>query len=121
MMRSAVDLDVRSVEWKSDGFDVQGWLIGPATRPAGKQYPMIVHVHGGPAAAVLPMFGTDYSLYTTVHEWVEHGYYVFMPNPRGSFGQGDAFARANIRDFGGGDFRDIMTRRGCRGEGRTDR
>jgi dipeptidyl aminopeptidase/acylaminoacyl peptidase len=104
----SVALDARSVQWKSDGFDVQGWLIGPASRPAGKLYPMIVHVHGGPSAAVLPLFGTDYSLYTTVHEWVEHGYFVFMPNPRGSFGQGDAFARANIRDFGGGDFRDIM-------------
>lgn len=105
----SVDLDVQSLEWKSDGFKVQGWLIGPAGRPRGKAYPMIVHVHGGPAAAVLPLFGTDYSLYTTVHEWVELGYFVFMPNPRGSFGQGDAFARANIRDFGGGDFRDIMS------------
>jgi dipeptidyl aminopeptidase/acylaminoacyl peptidase len=83
-------------------------LVGPASRPAGKRYPMIVHVHGGPSAAVLPLYGTDYSLYTTVHEWVAHGYYVFLPNPRGSFGQGDAFARADIRDFGGGDFRDIM-------------
>jgi dipeptidyl aminopeptidase/acylaminoacyl peptidase len=105
----SVALDARSVQWKSDGFDVQGWLIGPSVRTAGKLYPMIVHVHGGPSAAVLPLFGTDYSLYTTVHEWVEHGYFVFMPNPRGSFGQGDAFARANIRDFGGGDFRDIMS------------
>ena len=104
----AVDLDVHSVQWKSDGFDVQGWLIGPASRPAGKLYPMIVHVHGGPSAAVLPLFGTDYSLYTTVHEWVLHGYYLFMPNPRGSFGQGNEFSRANIRDLGGGDFRDIM-------------
>lgn len=104
----SVDLDARSLQWKSDGFDVQGWLIGPASRPPGKRYPMIVHVHGGPAAAVLPLFGTDYSLYTTVHEWVELGYFVLMPNPRGSFGQGDAFARANVRDFGGGDFRDVM-------------
>jgi len=104
----SVELDVHSVLWTSDGFDVQGWLVGPAMRPAGKRYPMIVHVHGGPSAAVLPLFGTDYSLYTTIHEWVAHGYYVFMPNPRGSFGQGEAFARANIRDFGGGDFRDIL-------------
>ena len=104
-----VELDVHSVQWKSDGFDVQGWLIGPASRPAGKLYPMIVHVHGGPSAAVLPLFGTDYSLYTTVHEWVLHGYYMFMPNPRGSFGQGNAFSRANIKDLGGGDFRDIMS------------
>lgn len=105
----SIDLDVQSVHWRNEGFDVQGWLIGPRQRPPGKQYPMIVHVHGGPSAAVLPLFGTDYSLYTTVHEWVALGYYIFMPNPRGSFGQGDAFARANIRDFGGGDFRDIMS------------
>jgi hypothetical protein len=110
----AVDLDVHSVQWKSDGFDVQGWIIGPASRPAGKLYPMIVHVHGGPSAAVLPLFGTDYSLYTTVHEWVLHGYYMFMPNPRGSFGQGNAFSRANIRDLGGGDFSDIMRRKSHR-------
>jgi dipeptidyl aminopeptidase/acylaminoacyl peptidase len=103
-----VELETRSVHWQNEGFEVQGWLIGPKQRPAGKLYPLIVHVHGGPSAAVLPLFGTDYSLYTTIHEWVEHGYYVFMPNPRGSFGQGDAFARANIRDFGGGDFRDIL-------------
>jgi dipeptidyl aminopeptidase/acylaminoacyl peptidase len=32
-----------------------------------------------------------------------------MPNPRGSFGQGEAFTRANVKDFGYGDFRDIMT------------
>ena len=104
----AVDLDVRSLRWRSDGHEVQGWLVGPRRPPPDRRYPMIVHVHGGPSAAVLPLFGTDYSLYTTVHEWVEHGYYVLLPNPRGSFGQGDEFARANIRDFGGGDFRDIL-------------
>lgn len=104
----AVDLDVTSVRWKNEGFEVQGWLVGPKARPSGQRYPLIVHVHGGPSAAVLPLFGPDYSLYTTVHEWVQHGYYVFLPNPRGSFGEGDAFARANIRDFGGGDFRDIL-------------
>jgi dipeptidyl aminopeptidase/acylaminoacyl peptidase len=104
-----VDLETKSVHWQNEGYEVQGWLVGPKQRPAGKLYPMIVHVHGGPSAAVLPIFGTDYSLYTTIHEWVERGYYMFMPNPRGSFGQGDAFARANIRDFGGGDFRDILT------------
>jgi dipeptidyl aminopeptidase/acylaminoacyl peptidase len=36
------------------------------------------------------------------------GYFVFQPNPRGSFGQGEAFTRANVRDFGYGDFRDIL-------------
>lgn len=37
------------------------------------------------------------------------GFYVFLPNPRGSTGQGEAFKQANIKDFGGGDLRDILT------------
>jgi dipeptidyl aminopeptidase/acylaminoacyl peptidase len=36
------------------------------------------------------------------------GYFVFFPNPRGSYGEGEAFTRANIKDFGGGDLRDIL-------------
>ena len=36
------------------------------------------------------------------------GYYVLMPNPRGSYGQGEEFTRANVKDFGGGDLRDIL-------------
>jgi dipeptidyl aminopeptidase/acylaminoacyl peptidase len=36
------------------------------------------------------------------------GYFVFFPNPRGSYGQGEAFTRANVKDFGGGDLRDIL-------------
>jgi dipeptidyl aminopeptidase/acylaminoacyl peptidase len=36
------------------------------------------------------------------------GYFVFSPNPRGSFGQGEAFVTANVKDFGGGDLSDIL-------------
>ena len=36
------------------------------------------------------------------------GYFVLFPNPRGSFGQGEAFTRANMKDFGYGDFRDVL-------------
>jgi hypothetical protein len=36
------------------------------------------------------------------------GYFVFMPNPRGSYGQGEDFTRANVKDFGYGDLRDIL-------------
>jgi dipeptidyl aminopeptidase/acylaminoacyl peptidase len=36
------------------------------------------------------------------------GYYVFLPNPRGSYGAGEDFTRANVKDFGGGDLRDTM-------------
>ena len=37
------------------------------------------------------------------------GYYVFLPNPRGSYGFGEAFTAANVKDFGGGDLRDVLT------------
>ena len=38
-----------SVEWKNDGFDVQGWLLYPADYDPAKKYPLIVKVHGGPS------------------------------------------------------------------------
>jgi dipeptidyl aminopeptidase/acylaminoacyl peptidase len=107
----AASVDTKSLRWHSDNYNVQGWLACPPTgadsKPGGGR-PLIVHVHGGPSAAILPLFGTDYSLYTTVHEWTQRGYCVLLPNPRGSYGQGDAYTRANVRDFGGGDFRDIL-------------
>ena len=36
------------------------------------------------------------------------GYFALCPNPRGSYGQGEAFTQGNVKDFGGGDYRDIM-------------
>ena len=95
---------VRSVSWKSDGFDVQGWLLAPAEVRPGKTYPMAVNIHGGPSSAAQPRFVWE----GTVRSLLDHGYYVFMPNPRGSHGQGQAFVRANVQDFGGGDLRDIL-------------
>ena len=94
----------RSIHWKNEGFDVQGWLTGPATLEPGKTYPMIVLVHGGPSAAVQP----GYMWKGTTNDLVQHGFFVFQANPRGSFGQGEAFTKANVKDFGGGDLRDIL-------------
>ena len=93
-----------SVTWRNDGYDVQGWLIGPRTPPASKA-PMIVDVHGGPSAASTPHFVGAGS---SDADYVAAGYYLFYPNPRGSYGQGEAFTAANRRDFGGGDLRDIL-------------
>jgi dienelactone hydrolase len=93
---------VQSIWWKNDGFDVQGWLLLPLH--AGGKLPMITMVHGGPAAAVTPGFAGP----GTTTQLLEHGYAVFKPNPRGSYGQGERFTQANVRDFGHGDLRDIM-------------
>jgi dipeptidyl aminopeptidase/acylaminoacyl peptidase len=94
---------VQSVWWKSDGFDVQGWLLLPLH--AEGKIPMIVNVHGGPAAAVTPGFSGP-GIATAL---LEHGYALFRPNPRGSYGQGERFTQANVRDFGHGDLRDILS------------
>ncbi|MFK3738710.1 S9 family peptidase [Massilia sp. TN1-12] len=105
----AAQVSARSVAWTNDGFDVQGWLIGPAKIESGKKYPMIVQVHGGPAAAVTPRYvAAGDSGNPLARDLVKAGYFVFMPNPRGSYGQGSAFGSANKRDFGGGDWRDIL-------------
>lgn len=95
-----------NVEWTNEGFHVQGWLLYPSNYDPAKKYPMIVSVHGGPSSAVSPRWpglgygGVPFSAL---------GYFVFMPNPRGSYGQGEAFTQANRKDFGYGDLRDITT------------
>ena len=97
--------EAKSIHWRNEGFDIQGWLIYPRNFDPAKKYPMIVEVHGGPGAAfqsVWPDAG-DFAIALS-----GTGYFVFRPNPRGSFGQGEAFTRANVRDFGYGDFRDIL-------------
>jgi dipeptidyl aminopeptidase/acylaminoacyl peptidase len=98
----------QSVSWKSDGFDVQGWLIGP-TAPTPGKHPMVTEIHGGPSSANTPHYMGPYGsgVFATA-DWLKRGYLVFYPNPRGSYGQGEAFTRANVRDFGGGDLRDIL-------------
>lgn len=102
-------VSAQSVNWTNEGYKVQGWLVGPRQLDAARKYPMIVQVHGGPAAAVTPRFiPAGEGGNSLVRDLVKQGYFVFMPNPRGSYGQGAAFTRANRKDFGGGDWRDIL-------------
>jgi dipeptidyl aminopeptidase/acylaminoacyl peptidase len=97
--------EAKSLHWKNDGYDVQGWLIYPRNFDPSKKYPMIVEVHGGPGAAVQSSWPNSWDFAIAL---AGSGYFVFQPNPRGSFGQGEAFTRANVRDFGYGDFRDVL-------------
>ena len=94
----------RSISWKNDGYDVRGWLLTPVNADPAVHAPMITVVHGGPASANVPNFIATGGLPSLIRA----GYYVFLPNPRGSYGQGEAFTMANRRDFGGGDLRDIL-------------
>src|ERR1051325_5632712 len=98
--------DAASLHWTSDGMTVQGWLLYPRSYDPHRRYPMVVVVHGGPAWATRPAWPeTFFSVPALSHE----GYFVLFPNPRGSLGQGATFTQANVKDFGAGDLRDILT------------
>ena len=95
----------KSISWTSDRFTVQGWLLQPRDFDPGKRYPMIVAPHGGPAGIATPHWPNpafEPAIFSAL------GYFVFLPNARGSYGQGEAFTRANVKDFGGGDLRDLL-------------
>ena len=96
----------RNVHWMSRGQSVQGWLMFPKDYDASKKYPLIISVHGGPSWACLSSWSTDPLEDMRAASLL--GWFVLCPNPRGSFGQGEAFTQGNIKDFGGGDYRDIM-------------
>jgi dipeptidyl aminopeptidase/acylaminoacyl peptidase len=94
--------EARSLHWTTDAGKVQGWLLAPPRVEPGKRYPLAVVVHGGPASAHRSAWPVSAGVLAS------QGYYVFLPNPRGSYGQGEAFTRGNIKDFGYGDLRDIL-------------
>jgi dipeptidyl aminopeptidase/acylaminoacyl peptidase len=98
--------EVKSVHWANEGFNLQGWLLYPLDFDPARKYPMVVNVHGGPSSMARSTWPGPHNFAVALSA---AGYFVFQPNPRGSYGQGEAFARANVKDFGYGDFRDILT------------
>ncbi|MEO8726974.1 MAG: S9 family peptidase [Acidobacteriaceae bacterium] len=96
--------EAKNVHWQNGDTRVQGWLLLPANYDASKKYPLVVTVHGGPSWACS-------SVWKGAHDGGELSameYFVLCPNPRGSFGQGEAYTQGNVKDFGGGDLKDIM-------------
>lgn len=97
--------EAKSLHWTNGGFAVQGWLIYPKDFDASKRYPLVLSVHGGPGIGVQPSWPSAHSYQMALPA---HGYFLLLPNPRGSFGEGEAFTRANVKDFGYGDWSDDL-------------
>jgi len=95
--------EMHNFHWMNGKLQLQGWLMLPRDFDPGKGYPLVVNVHGGPSAACMSRWDAR-----TMGAESAMGYFAFCPNPRGSYGQGEKFTQGNIKDFGGGDFRDIM-------------
>jgi dipeptidyl aminopeptidase/acylaminoacyl peptidase len=93
-----------SVTWKSaDGSAIEGILVLPPGRRA-EGLPLVLLLHGGPTSS----WSYQWSNFGLPGLWATAGYAVLMPNPRGSAGYGQAFARANVHDIGGGELQDVL-------------
>jgi dipeptidyl aminopeptidase/acylaminoacyl peptidase len=97
--------DWRTYTWESfDGLEIEGLLSLPPGR-ADEALPLVVVVHGGPTGTWSWVFVQSLGLPQLL---ASAGYAAFLPNPRGSSGRGQVFARANLGDMGGGDLQDIL-------------
>ncbi|HEV8589782.1 MAG TPA: S9 family peptidase [Pyrinomonadaceae bacterium] len=95
--------DVERFTYKSaDDWDVDGFLVKPINWKAGKKYPLILSIHGGPAG----QYGVDW--YHEFQVYAAKGYAVLFTNPRGSTGYGQKFERGIVGEWGGKDYIDIM-------------
>jgi dipeptidyl aminopeptidase/acylaminoacyl peptidase len=98
------------IKWKSfDGKEIEGLLTYPLNYESGKKYPLILNVHGGPAGVFSETFIAGNSGSYPIAAFAEKGIFVLRPNPRGSTGYGVEFRLANQRDWGGADYKDLMT------------
>jgi dipeptidyl aminopeptidase/acylaminoacyl peptidase len=86
-----------------DGRDVEGWILYPPNYEAGKKWPMILEIHGGPVANYGPRFSTEVQLYAAA------GYVVVYMNPRGSNSYGAEFVNLIHHNYPSQDYDDLMT------------
>jgi len=85
-----------------DGLKVQGWLVKPINFEAGKKYPLVLYIHGGPWSMFSIAFNWAW------HNFAAHGYAVLYTNPRGSTGYGQDFVNGIQYSYPGKDFDDLM-------------
>jgi dipeptidyl aminopeptidase/acylaminoacyl peptidase len=86
----------------ADDWDVDGFFVKPIGWQAGKKYPLILSIHGGPAG----QYGVDW--YQEFQVYAAKGYAVLFTNPRGSTGYGQRFERGIAGEWGGKDYQDVM-------------
>ena len=87
----------------AEGWDIDGFLVRPAGWREGQKYPMVLSIHGGPAA----MYGVDW--FHEFQVYAARGWAVFYTNPRGSTGYGQKFERGIEGEWGRNDYVDVMS------------
>jgi len=100
--------ETKAIHWNStDGLDIEGLLTLPVGYEAGKRCPLLVVAHGGPMSRFNDTFLGDNGLYPYA-TFAAKGYAILRPNVRGSGGYGKKFRFANLNDWGGKDYQDLM-------------
>jgi dipeptidyl aminopeptidase/acylaminoacyl peptidase len=95
--------DAEYVHFKSkDGTPLAGYIYKPPDYSAGKKYPAILWLHGGPVLEFYAEFDFRARLLAA------NGYVVVMPNPRGSSGYGQEFSAATNAAWGNKDVEDDL-------------
>jgi len=85
-----------------DGEQISAYLYRPRRRSPGERFPGLLWIHGGPTSQFMDTYQP------AVQHFVQQGYVVLLPNPRGSSGYGRRFEDLNNRDWGHGDLRDVL-------------
>lgn len=96
------------IHWEApDGRRIEGLLTYPVGYRPGRRVPLLLEVHGGPTGFFLQWFQVSPSPYPLA-TFAARGFAILRPNPRGSTGYGREFRFANLGDWGGMDYRDLM-------------
>lgn len=100
-----------TIQWKNkiDGKEVEGVLLYPVGWSSGDTpRATVVKIHGGPSGVYVENFQAS-SSGADAQRYAGDGYFVLLPNPRGSSGYGEAGLQSVVQDWGGLDFQDIMS------------
>jgi dipeptidyl aminopeptidase/acylaminoacyl peptidase len=108
--------ELKPISWQSfDGMEIWGLLLTPPGYDGKSKIPLLVYCHGGPIGGVtlgiFPQFmhvPGQIDPYPT-EAFASRGFAVLFPMPRGGSGYGEAGHRMIINDWGGPDYKDIMT------------
>ena len=96
---------IEKISWESshDQRSIDGWVAYPPDHEDGRQYPLILEIHGGPYAAYGPNFAPE------IQRYAAEGYVVLYANPRGSTSYGADFAHQIQYAYPGNDYDDLMS------------
>lgn len=94
--------EVEEVWYPSEPFDIHGWIVKPPDFDPGREYPLMLAIHGGPHG----MYNGGFNF--AFQEHASNDYVVLYTNPRGSTGYGTEFANAINHDYPGVDMQDLM-------------